>query len=242
MNKLKKFVNKVKGKLKIRKQDITIFIFALIVYGFYQVLKSDPSTRDAILAFATVIMAFAAFWAIQSANSREENRQKFELNKEDRERKERLLNEIIEWAIDVAKCEFSVYIKEPPIIFSKLYEKDILAYNTEDKFKLLEGIKKDQERNWKNHFINLHRNYQTLDVRGEHILSLSNIKDFKSIFNSIHDLKTQICNYLDTLWKYMEDMKNESKKDTVNKKAKDLNDRAIQVIREATEIKIKDVS
>jgi hypothetical protein len=122
MNKLKKFVNfanKVKGKLKIRKQYITTFICALILCGFYQVLKSDPSTRDAILAFTTVIMAFAAFWAIQSANSREENRQKFELNMEDRERKERLLNEIIEWAIslksrpegDVAKDLANIQIR-----------------------------------------------------------------------------------------------------------------------------------
>ena len=120
MNKLKKFANKVKGKLKIRKQYITIFFFGLIVGGFYQVLKSDPSTRDAILAFATVIMAFAAFWAIQSANSREENRQKWELHKEDRERKERLLNEIIEWATAIHSCN------NPNILIriSEMFEKE----------------------------------------------------------------------------------------------------------------------
>jgi gas vesicle protein len=96
--KFKKLFNRIKGKLKIRKQDIIIFIFALLVYGFYQVLKSDPSTRDAILAFATVIMAFTAFWAIQKADIREKQ-----------ERKERLLNEIIEWAEDVARLNFKIF-------------------------------------------------------------------------------------------------------------------------------------
>jgi hypothetical protein len=46
-------------------------------------------------AGATFLLALAAFWAIW---------QNYQFKK--RERKERLLNEIIDWAIDAAKCRF----------------------------------------------------------------------------------------------------------------------------------------
>jgi hypothetical protein len=57
---------------------------------------NDGMTTDnwlAISAGATFLLALAAFWAIW---------QNYSLRK--KERKERLLNEIIEWAIDVARC------------------------------------------------------------------------------------------------------------------------------------------
>jgi len=50
-----------------------------------------------ILAIATIILALAAFWAI---------RQNYYLHK--RERRERLLNEIIEWATNILESEIEV--------------------------------------------------------------------------------------------------------------------------------------
>jgi hypothetical protein len=52
-------------------------------------------TLLAISAGATFLLALAAFWAIW---------QNYSLHK--RERRERFLNEIIEWAIDLGKCSF----------------------------------------------------------------------------------------------------------------------------------------
>lgn len=52
----------------------------------------------AISAGATFILALAAFWAIWQTHGIQK-----------RERKERLLNEIIEWAEDVARLNFKIY-------------------------------------------------------------------------------------------------------------------------------------
>ncbi len=54
----------------------------------------STDTWLAISAGATFLLALAAFWAIWQNH-----------NLQKRERRDRLLNEIIEWAIDVAKCE-----------------------------------------------------------------------------------------------------------------------------------------
>ena len=96
------------------------------------------------------------------------------------------------------------------------------AYDIKDKEKLVEGIMQDHRRAWQSRYMNLHRNYQTLDARGEYILSLSTTKDFKSIYNTISTVKTQISGYQDTLWEYMKDIDKKSKKEELEKKRKSL--------------------
>ncbi len=158
------------------------------------------------------------------------------------EKKERLLNEIIEWAIDVATCENSVSIEEPSLIFTKLYDKDLRAYDIKDKVKLAQGIMQDHKRVWQSRYMNLHRNYQRLDARGEYILSLSDNKDFESIINTVRAVKAQISDYLEILWKYMEDIDDKLQQEKVTEQGKKLNKSAIQLIKEATKIKTRDAS
>jgi len=55
----------------------------------------------AVTALVTLLLALTAVRATEQSNFREKNRRTDEIEKENRDRKERLLNEIIEWAIDV---------------------------------------------------------------------------------------------------------------------------------------------
>ena len=123
----------------------------------------STETLLAISAGVTFLLAIAAFWAIW---------QNYLLHK--KERKERLLNEIIDWAIDVAKCGSSVNIQPPQPIFTKLYEKTLSGLSFEDKKKILKGIMKDNERIWQSRHMELIFKYQTVDAKGEYILIISN--------------------------------------------------------------------
>ena len=85
---MKRFFQKMPQFLKYGAALIAggLYIWALIF-----LLKSDNWVG--ISALTTMLLAIAAFWAI---------RQNHNLQK--RERRDRLLNEIIQWAIDVSKC------------------------------------------------------------------------------------------------------------------------------------------
>lgn len=90
--------NEGMGKLKYAGVLLAggLYIWALIF-----LLNADNWVG--ISAISTMILAIAAFWTIR--NSREQ---------EKRDRKERLLNDIIEWAVDVTRvnfgCEISVTV------------------------------------------------------------------------------------------------------------------------------------
>ena len=159
-----------------------------------------------------------------------------------KERRERLLNEIIEWANDVAVCEFTVNIQEPLPIFSRLYEKDMLQLSKADEEKILEGIKKDVDRFWLHHIMNLHRNYQALGAKGEYILILSNAKYFESIINNVRTVNAQISDHEEGLWEYMKNMDDKDRRDKLENKAKELNTSAVKLIRKATKINTRDIS
>ena len=100
----------------------------------------------------------------------------------------------------------------------------------------------DQKRFSLNHYMNLHRNYQSLGTKGEYILSLSKAKYFESIINTVEMVKTQISGYQDTLWEYMKDIDEKLKKEELENKAKELNTSAVKLIKEATKIQTKDIS
>jgi len=57
----------------------------------------------ALVAWGTLMLALATFQMITNSNEREKRRRKEELSKERRDKDERLLNEIIEWAIEIVK-------------------------------------------------------------------------------------------------------------------------------------------
>ncbi len=63
----------------------------------------------ALTAFVTLLVVYATFNATKQSNLREQQRREDELAKEERDRKEHLLNEITEWAEDVARLNFKIY-------------------------------------------------------------------------------------------------------------------------------------
>jgi len=77
-----------------------LLIALLIFWGFYGFIKDDNWL--AVSALATLILAIAAFWTI---------RQNYNFRRQ--EKKERLLNEIIEWAMSIislrAKSSYKPY-------------------------------------------------------------------------------------------------------------------------------------
>lgn len=74
---------------------------AVFVFGSFLFLYAYIAEFDRVLTvWATLILAAVAVFSFEeSRRLREENRQR-----EERERKERLLNEIIDWATDVLRC------------------------------------------------------------------------------------------------------------------------------------------
>ena len=82
---------KRKWLVGILRYGLGLLIALLIFWGFYGFIKDDNWL--AVSALATLILAIAAFWAI---------RQNYNFRRQ--EKKERLLNEIIEWAEDISKC------------------------------------------------------------------------------------------------------------------------------------------
>lgn len=62
----------------------------------------------AVAALVTLVLALTSVKAIEQSNLRENARRTAEIEKETRDRKERLLDEIIEWAIDASKCDVAL--------------------------------------------------------------------------------------------------------------------------------------
>ena len=86
---------------------------------FVDKLLSDLVFATGIMAFGTIILAIASFWTI---------RQNYKFREKDR--RERLLNEIIEWATDIAKCGLEKDLPDTSHITDVNDGKLHLAYST----------------------------------------------------------------------------------------------------------------
>jgi len=194
----------------------------------------------ALTALVTLLVVYATFNATKQSNLRELTRRKDEIEKENRDRKERLLNEIIEWAVDVAKCGSTVNIPPSQPFFSILYEKTSLKLSQGDKEKLLEGIKKDDDRRWLYRHMEAHSKYQIVDARGEYIVYIS--EPFKEIILRVNEVKSKIREYLDVHWDFMKNINDEKMMGRVIELEHRLEESAVTLIEEAAKIKTKDIS
>ncbi len=88
-----------KWLFRVLRYGLGLLIALLIFWGFYGFVKDDNWL--AVSALATLVLALGAFLTI---------RQNHLLQK--RERRDRLLNEIIEWAIKITKHRFEESLKE----------------------------------------------------------------------------------------------------------------------------------
>ncbi len=158
----------------------------------------------------------------------------------ERERKERLLNEIIEWALDVAKCGSTVNIQSPQPFFTVLVEKNFPKLSREEQEILLKGLNKDNERVWQSRHMELIFRYQTVDARGEYICEISNLPYF-NIYASVKEVKDNLRTTLEIYWEYLDDITDEALMEKVTEWEHKLQESAVSLIKEATKIKTKDL-
>jgi len=102
-----------------------LLIILLVSYFSGDGWHAFPS---ALVAWGTILLAFATFSLVQHSKEQEDHRRQEEQAKEKRDRDEHLLDEIIEWAIDVTKCNIKIDI---PVIL------DIKVAYEEQRFKRL---------------------------------------------------------------------------------------------------------
>ncbi len=214
--------------LKLVEYLFGIPLVGFILLGIVNLVKDENWL--AISAIASLVLAGAAFISVRQVNVNQK-----------REKGERLLNEIIEWAEDVAKCGSTVNIQSPQPFYSALVEKDFFKLRREEKERLLKGLKKDDERIWRSCHMELIFKYQVVDARGEYILEISNLQYF-NISAKVNEVKDNLKKTLEIYWNYLKDITDTSIMDKVIEWEHKLQENAVSLIKETTKIKTKDIS
>jgi len=152
-----------------------LFVFAIFIFLYANI----ADLADVFTVWATLVLAGVAIFSFEeSRRLREENRQK-----EERDRKERLLNEIIEWATDVAKCESLSPISELPILDFRTAGKELVDAAIEHRSKVAIAA--------------LGLRYQAIDTRSESIKIVAKKLD-KSLGSNLHSAVRTTAKKLDT--------------------------------------------
>jgi len=178
----------------------------------------ETETLLAISAGVTLLLAIAAFWAIH---------QNYQLNK--RARKERLLNEIIEWGEAVAVCAFSVP-------YRMMFE-DIIGGLEEA------NVEKIVRRANLTTYTNLRLSYQILTRKSKSIENIASSLP-GNLDCAVKRLRKQIDNVISALKKCARDPDNKDRSEYKNLiRAEDLLHKEADIlIKEATKIKTGDIS
>lgn len=161
----------------IRNRNLNTLGFAFFLFGVFVVIDKYEGFAVKISAFAALLVAFAAFFVIDENRRLRSERQQ----QEERDRKERILNTIIEWGIDIAKCE-----SEPPI--ATLPVPELLSLEAESAKATIEHINAVTK-------VNLARRYQVLDANSEYIKSRAKKFD-KEFGGNLYPLAKRTANKL----------------------------------------------
>ena len=89
--------------MKIRYIVLGSIPLLLIILGVMYPISGFNDLPSILVAWGTLMLAIATFTLIRHSREQEEQRREDELAKERRDKDERLLNEIIEWAIEIVK-------------------------------------------------------------------------------------------------------------------------------------------
>jgi len=202
------------NSLRFLKYGLVLIAGLFLVAGVFLI---NEQNWVALSALTTLILALAAFWAIW---------QNYSLHK--RERKERLLNEIIEWAMDVAVCAFSV---PAPMMLE-----DITGGLEEA------AIEKMVRRANLTHYTNLRLSYQILTRKSKYIENIASSLP-GNLDYAVKRLRKQIDNVISGLKKCARDPSNKDRSEYENLiRAEDsLHKKADILIKEAVKIKTRDI-
>jgi hypothetical protein len=203
---------------------IVALIFVLIVF------IASPELATAITSIATITLAFAAFWTIwQNYKFRE------------KDRKERLFNEIIEWAIDVIKCGSTVNIQSTNSYYKTLIENNFVDLKRDKQQMMLNALNKDIDHVLINRFAELLFKYQVVDARGEYILNVSKVFPEK-INSNVIEVKEKLVHTQKTLKDYIENISNELNRQRVSDYEHELQESGKSLIKVITDFKNKGVN
>ena len=136
------------------------------------------------------------------------------------ERKERLLNEIIEWAVEVNRCGSEIGLQIVPGLTEK-YQKRLIR-------------------------INWAFRYQAINSKSEYIVSLGQATAFKKerlLHTSLKTITEKIEEVTNLLWELSksEDDKEKELSSKVTEQEKLLQEYAIKLVKETVKIKTKDI-
>lgn len=177
-------------------------IIALLIFWAFKILY-EQNNWQVISGLTTLFLALAAFWTI---------RQNYSFRRQ--EKKERLLNEIIEWAIDVAKPK---------------YDLNLVALTSSTKS--IDDLRSAQLLSWAS-------STDTLIVRGEYISKITLIftQDLKIVVEKARRELEKHASFLNDL------IHAKGSPTEIGKHNYELTQSAKKVIEEATNIKTKDIS
>jgi hypothetical protein len=128
--------------------------------AFVEMLRRDVNLATAMVAFGTLILALVTAMSIDNSRAIEK-----------RNRKERLLNEIIEWAVDIVKCESE----------QRFHTMSLLELEIAKESRKVQYLEADRRAT----LINLHQKYQSVDARSEYVRTIA--KRFGDNFQAIAD-------------------------------------------------------
>jgi Ca2+/Na+ antiporter len=82
-------------------------LFTVVFILFIVSVWKDPNLAQACVALGTLVLALVTALNIMNSNAQERRRREEEIAREQKDRRERLLNEIVEWAEGVLKSGYS---------------------------------------------------------------------------------------------------------------------------------------
>jgi len=183
---LKQFLNEHKNILG------GAFVLLLVILGITYTLDPDRFSSNfpnALVAWGTATLAVATFFLIWSSKKQEGQRRQDELDKERRDRDERLLNEIIEWANGILACCFTI---EEPVI-----TEDISSLEAESSKAIGERIRRAS-------FTNMLQRYQAISVKFESMIGIASIFD-ENLGQNIRTVHQNLSNEIYILFQFIGD-------------------------------------
>lgn len=199
-----------------------IIIGVLIVSTIF-VLRSDPQLSSAYVAFGTLllaaatgIMAFLTYMSIRVGYDRER-----------RSRKERLLNEITDWAIGIAKCESESPMTSLPIT-------ELVSFEEPAQHTVVEHVNRFDR-------VQLMRRYQAADASSEYIKAVAGELDKKFGWNLLPIVRktaTQLANIIMIISKNVDGQATEEE---YNRQWHSLIAGSLNLTRKAAKIKTKEI-
>lgn len=193
---------------------LALVVLLLFIWLGYTIilLKNDPSLANAyiavgtlILALVTALLVFVTYLSVKSGYDRE-----------NRDREERLLNEIIEWAVNLMKCSF------------------------ETGFEIIPGL--SDEKQWKLSRINWAFRYQAIDAKSEYVKNVASaFKGELTLQANLEKVTEKLKEIIKLLWEYARAKNGEEKSmaEKVNEGENSLWEITNKLIEEATKVKTR---